>query len=490
METISELLTQAEMRRRARIRDEYSRRIGPLPEWDLEADEADWPALGVVRDLQAACRIAEASQLPGMRHLLRFTIGEYLLRQTHLASATIVDQQQAAVVQVPILDEAVALWQVSSRLALERKRVLRDALENASLAVMQGFHQRYREFWSALFATIEALGYPNLIALWEELSGVPVEAFLKPLEAILRETEDTYRDRMQWHLKRALGLKLEVARRHDILALFGVDETAAWFPRSDIIPCLQQWLRDWGWRVEEHTNLRVEPYTALAGGAWCAPFEIPGDIRLAVAPSEGMRGYAQAFRELGKSLLLASLPVEAARQLRCFPDPSLLESQAELCGGLVRTSRWVQIYRHIRQPEERLSLAQLERLYIVRRYIGKCLYERTFYEDSALDGKDEAYRDALRRACGFAYPEAYYLSDIDPGFGSFWNVRGWVLCASMRRQLHQQYAEEWFREPEALLALQEFWRQSPYRTVEALVEQVGSSPLNVDAVVADLLSDL
>jgi hypothetical protein len=38
--------------------------------------------------------------------------------------------------------------------------------------------------------------------------------------------------------------------------------------------------------------------------------------------------------------------------------------------------------------------------------------------------------------------------------------------------------------------LQEFWRQTPYRAVEALAEQVGGSPLSVDAVAADLLSDL
>jgi hypothetical protein len=196
------------------------------------------------------------------------------------------------------------------------------------------------------------------------------------------------------------------------------------------------------------------------------------------------------FREAGKALLLASLPAEAAGALRCFPDPALLEAQAELFGGLMRTSRWVQIYRHIHQTEEALSLVQLERLYIVRRYIGKCLYERTFYEDSGVDGKEEAYRDALRRACGFSYPEAYYLHDIDPMFGALWNVRGWLLAAYLRRQLQQQYADEWFREADALQALQAFWGQSPYHTVEALIGQVGGSPSNVDPVVADLLSDL
>jgi hypothetical protein len=313
---------------------------------------------------------------------------------------------------------------------------------------------------------------------------------LKPLEAVLRDTEDTYRERMQWHLKRAFGVTLETAKRHDILALFGRDETVTWFPHSETLPCLETWLHDWGWRFEEHANLRVERRTSMPGGAWCAALEIPEDIRLAVAPADGLRGYAQAFRETGKALLLASFPSQAAGALRCFPDPSLLESQAELLGGLTRTPRWVQIYRHVRQPAEGLSLAQLERLFIVRRYIGKCLYERTFYEDANLDGKDEAYRDALRKACGFTYPEAYYLYDIEPSFGAFWSVRGWLLSAHLRQQLSQRYSDEWFREADALQALQEFWGNSPYRTVEALKAQGEGAVPDVDPVVADLLSHL
>ncbi len=490
METINEVLTQAERRRQTRVRDEYSRRFGLTDEWALEADEPEWPTLATVRDLQTVFRIADPSQALGLRHLLRFTIGEYLLRQTQISSADLLHQQQSSVVEVPILDEPVPFWQVSSRLALERKRVLREALENAAISVIQGFHQVCRQFWSQHFVTVEALGYPHLIALWEELSGLRLEAFLQPLEAILRETEDTYRERMQWHLKRALGIRLEEAKRHDILALFGREETVGWFPRADLLPSLQQWLRDWGWQAEDHTNLRIEPRTEMAGGAWCAPLAIPIDIRLALAPAEGMRSYLHAFREAGKGMFLASLPPAALGELRCFPDPSLVEGQAELCGGLIRTSRWVQIYRHIRQPEDALSLAQLERLYLVRRYIGKCLYERTFYEDSVLDGKEEAYRDALRRACGFTYPEAYYLYDIDPGFGTFWTVRGWTLSAFIRQQLQQQFAEEWFREPDALRALQELWRTSPSCTLEALLEQVSGAPPPVDAVVADLLGDL
>ena len=67
---------------------------------------------------------------------------------------------------------------------------------------------------------------------------------------------------------------------------------------------------------------------------------------------------------------------------------------------------------------------------------------------------------------------------------------GLVLGAAIRQQLQRLYAEEWFREPDARLALQEFWRQSPSQTFEDLVAQVNGSTLVIDAVVADLLSDL
>src|SRR5262245_38640486 len=99
MESIIDIVRPAEMRRRTRLRDEYSRRIGPLPEWAFEADAAEWPTLGTVRDLQAAFRGAEASQALGLRHLLRFAIGEYLLRQTQIPSANLLEQQRSSLVQ-------------------------------------------------------------------------------------------------------------------------------------------------------------------------------------------------------------------------------------------------------------------------------------------------------------------------------------------------------------------------------------------------------
>jgi hypothetical protein len=492
MQTMTDLLTSAEVRRRARVRGEYHRRVARLPEPLPTMEEAQWPTPEIIRELQSALRLATSGQALGIRHVLRSLSLEYLQRQAGELSEDLLARQQSALIEAPPLEEQVPLPQVSARLAAERKRVVRELLEDATTAVIGGYHQAYRGLWSRLFGVAESLGYPNLIALWEALSGVDLDAFLKRLEAILRETEYTYRDAMQWYLKRVFGMPLEAARRHDILALFGMglEETAAWFPRSDLIPCLEQWLGDWGWKIEDHTNVRFEHHAVLAGGAWCAPFDIPADIRLALAPIAGMRAFAQAFREAGKALLLAAFPAGAPAELRCFPDPSLLEAQAEVFGGLMRARRWLAVQRHIHQPGDVLRLAHLERLFIVRRYIGKCLYERTLYEDAALDGIDEVYRDALRRACGFSYPPAYCLHDVEPGFATLWQVRGWILSAHLRRQLQQQYPDEWFREPEALEAWRELWSQSPYHTVEALVERVGGSMADVTPVVDDLLSEL
>jgi hypothetical protein len=490
MDSLIDLRIQVEARRQARTRAEYSRRVERLPDLPLAATEMLAVTPATIRDVRLALRTADPPMILGWRHLLRFLCEEYLGHSTRRLSEDLLTQQQAAIVQAPTHDEPIPLWQVAASLAVERKRVKRQALDDATTGVIGSFQKLYHDLWQHWFTAMEGLGYTSPMALWNELSGVDLDDVVKPLETILRDTEDTYRDQMQWHLKHAFGIGLETARRHDILALFGRDETAAWFPRSDLVPCLQSWLRDWGWQFEEHTNLRLEQPAVVAGGAWCAPFDIPDDIRLAVAPSGGINGFMQAFREAGKALLLASFPAEAPVELRCLPDLSVLEAQAELCGGLMRTGSWLNVYRHIRQPGDLLRLVHLERLYIARRYIAKCLYERTLYEDFTLEGKEEAYRDALRKACGFSYPETYYLFDVEPVFATLWQVRGWILAAQVRQQLQVQYAEEWFREPDALAALDDLWSQSPYQTVETLMEKVGERVLPADAVAADLLREL
>jgi hypothetical protein len=490
MNAINDLLTYSEARRRERVYEAYTQRVGRLPEVWLSADESGWLTADTMRALRTTLHAAEASQQRGYRHVLRFLSDEYFLAQTQSLRHAVFTQQRQAVMAVPTMEEEIPLWQATALIANERKRVKRELMETASTAVISGLNQHYRALWSHFFSVVETMGFASPLALWEELSGVSFDGYLRPLETILRDTEDTYREQLQWHLKRAFDIRLETARRHDILALFGLQETALWFPRAELIPCLQGWLADWGWQIADMLNLRLERHETIMGDAYCAPFHIPGDIRLALAPAGGLGGFAQALRETGKALLLASFPAETPTAWRIFPDPSLLESQAELYAGLVRSPHWLSLYRDVRQSEELFRLLHLERLFIVRRYIGKCLYERTLYEDFALDGKEEAYRDALRKACGFAYPEAYYLHDVEPGFAAFWTVRGWLLSAHLRQLLGRQYADEWFREPEAREALRAFWASSPDHTVEALVERLGGSMIDVTPVVADLLSAL
>jgi len=490
METITDLLTRADTFRRAHVRQGYQRGIGSLQETVPAPQEDEWLTRETILALRSLLRTAEPALQLGIRHLLRFLSTAYLSRNVQELSDALQLQQAAAMIHVPVLEGPVPLWQVAGRMARERKRVTRELLEEATTTVIRELNTPYGELWSRLNTVSEDLGYPSLLALWEEISGVPLDDLLKPLDAILRETDDTYRDLMDWHLKRSLGITLPTARRHDILALMHPGERDAWFPAATLLPTLERWLSEWGWSVTENTNLHIERHPEVAAGALCAPVDIPEHVYLALAPTGGVSGFAHALRETGKALLYASLPGDAPPELRCFPDPSLLEAQAEICEGLLRDQHWVEIYRHIQPSEEALRLAHLERLFIVRRYIGKCFYERALYENTTLDEKRESYVDALRRACGFGYPDAYFLHDVEPGFATLWRVRGWVLSAHIRCQLQRQYDVEWFRERDALQALRTLWHQSPPYPLEAILQRVGGTPMDVAPVAADLLSAL
>ena len=52
-------------------------------------------------------------------------------------------------------------------------------------------------------------------------------------------------------------------------------------------------------------------------------------------------------------------------------------------------------------------------------------------------------------ACHVDYPQEYYLLDWDWDYTTLTTLRGWSLTSALQRVLCEQYAEDWFRNPDA-----------------------------------------
>ncbi|HEY8367946.1 MAG TPA: hypothetical protein VIM86_01380, partial [Thermodesulfobacteriota bacterium] len=140
------------------------------------------------------------------------------------------------------------------------------------------------------------------------------------------------------------------------------------------------------------------------------------------------------------------------------------------------------------QLDDYLRFAHFERLYIVRRYGAKLAYELELHADggaASAPGSErgrrlaERYREALHRAVGVDYPAENYLADVDPGFYSARYLRAWMFEAQLRDVLEERFDEDWFRNPRAGTFLAGLWAEGQPARLEALVERVGTGPLDL-----------
>jgi hypothetical protein len=74
----------------------------------------------------------------------------------------------------------------------------------------------------------------------------------------------------------------------------------------------------------------------------------------------------------------------------------------------------------------------------------------------------------MMEACHVDYPQEYYLLDWDWDYTSLTVLRGWSLTAALLGALHEQFAADWFRAPEAGEWLRQYWDSAMGETVEDL----------------------
>jgi hypothetical protein len=103
---------------------------------------------------------------------------------------------------------------------------------------------------------------------------------------------------------------------------------------------------------------------------------------------------------------------------------------------------------------------RLDRLYRLRRQLGRFLYTQHLYSNQSLGDAQEAYRDFMMEACLVDHPPEYCFLDWDWQYTSLTLVRSWSLAYSLWEALSQHIADDWFRAPESGTWLRTYWQDA------------------------------
>jgi hypothetical protein len=337
----------------------------------------------------------------------------------------------------------------------------------------------------------QELDFTDYVAMWDSLRGLDLAGLNVRLEKFLADTSNLYES----GLRQVLG-DAEVdpsdAAKCDLAWAFRAPRYDAYFPRDGLISMLYQTLLDLGLRLEDQTSIRLDTDArpTKSPRAFCAPISIPTDVRLVIMPRGGFSDYETLLHEAGHAEHFANMDPSLPFAFKWLGDNSVTESFAFQLQYLTTDRAWLRHRLQFNEPSDYLTLSMFQKLYMLRRYAVKILYEQELHRASDVDSMAEYYADFFTHHLMVNYAPEEFLSDVDSAFYSAQYMRAWTLEALFKDFLRREYDEEWFRHPRAGAFLRDRWREGQRYTADELARFLGFDGLNMAPLVTEIEAGL
>jgi len=376
--------------------------------------------------------------------------------------------RQAAVVQANEPDPA-------RRRALDRAR--NELVEARLNPVLRAMFDRSREL-------VLQLGWPSVLAMTEELSGIDLGALAQQTESFLAATEASYEETVEPRLRAELELGFDELQRADLAYFFRAPSLDGLFPSEQLLPTYEATLAGLGLRNgdAERVILDAEPRPKKSPRAFCAPVRVPDEVYLVLTRIGGREDYETLMHESGHaehfSHVDSALPIEH----RWLGDNSVTEGFAFLFEHLAHDPAWLERRLRVDDPAPIVEHARASKLVFLRRYCAKLAYELELQSDGSVEGLDELYARRLSEAVHVEWPAATWLSDVDAFFYVAAYLRAWALETHLRRELRDRFGEVWFEDRRAGELLRELWKQGQREPAHELLRRLTGAELDFSAL--------
>lgn len=360
-----------------------------------------------------------------------------------------------------------------------------DTLRVEATASQNGIRQQR---WGVLYERTHDLGFDNYVQLCDRLGVLQLETLRATMERFLSDTESAYRDRLQEEL-RAIDVVPAHAERSDLARLFRQPKFDGAFPRDRMLPALGATLRGLGIDVDNQPNVHTdaEERPKKSPRAFCAAAHIPGEIYLVIAPHGGHDDYRALFHEAGHAQHFAHVAPDMPYAFRGQGDNSVTEGFAFVLEHLLYNRAWLQQHLGMEDAGEYLSFVRFHKLYFIRRYAAKLLYELQLHTTADVPAMGKRYADLLTAHVGVRHSPEDYLSDLDDGFYCARYLRAWMFDAQVRSWFDRSWGEGWFAIPEAGDALRELWSHGQRYRAEELLKRIGETGPDIAPLAAELV---
>ena len=368
----------------------------------------------------------------------------------------------------------------------ERDLARRHRLDELERAITASANAERAERLRSLHSKAAHLGFDSYVTMCDELRSLDLDRLTGQMRSLLEETRDVFFPLLEEFLAK-IEVPIQEAATCDILALFRGSEFDALFPENMMMPALSDTLAGMGIDLARQGSLEAdtEPRPLKTPRAFCAPIRIPEEVKLVTKPTGGLEDYASLLHEAGHAEHFIHVDADLPLSFKRLGDNSVTEGYAFLFQYLLLNRRWLRRVLHLGDSGGYLRLARFRKLWLLRRYASKLLYEQQLHTE--LDGAERKYARILGDALGVAIHAENYLADTDDAFYCAQYLRAWIFEVQLRRFLEEQFGVEWFATRGAGEYLISLWRRGQEHRVEELAMDMGYDGLDSKYLIQELV---
>jgi hypothetical protein len=423
-------------------------------------------------------------------HLLTFATDQFLENAAKVLTEEISRYESQA--NIEWQGQKIHFQEAFVAIKTEKDRQARRAIYKKRTEIIEASNDLRAERLGKLHGAARMLGFENYALMHEQLRNKDYVAMSLAVEKFLGQTEEVYVKRLDEALRRDLNIKIEDAERIDalyFLNLSGYDEK---FPASRLLKVYQETMQGLGIDIEKQKNIYVDsvPRPRKSARAFCAPIEIPEEVKLVIRPVGGQSDYQAMLHEAGHAQHYGWTSPNLQPEFKYTGDYALTETYAFLFNHLPGESDWLAGMLQFTDNREFVRSAILTRLHIVRRYAAKLIYERKLHSEDSLANAPALYAQLQTTATKFQTGEAEFLIDLDDGFYSANYLRAWAFEVALRDYLKTKFDKRWWTSQRAGNFLKEIWDTGDRYDADEMAAQIGIGPINFDLLIEEFNQEL
>jgi hypothetical protein len=421
------------------------------------------------------------------KHLHQFAFFGYIGNQNKALVEELARQMNAT--SITVRGETISYYSISHRLMNEPDREIRREIDDKQAEADISLNKLRREKLAIAYGVFKEFGYGSYREGSEKIQTVDFEALSSSLQGFLDLTEDEYTKSFDELSHKKLGYPLDKAAKCDFSYLLRGQEWDKFFPKEGMVQKATAFLKDLEIPLAEMPAITVdiEEREKKRPRAFCSPVRIGEEVYICTRPSGGMSDYLTFLHELGHACHFANTDSNLPAEYTMVGDSATSEIFAFNFNYLGADPLWLQTYLGIEEPSEIVEFLRLQKLYMLRRYASKFLYELELHKDYHIDGRADLYDKFLSEGLKVPHRWEYWLSDLDDGFYSAGYLRAWIFEMQLREGFREEFGADWWRDPAAGHRLKEHWRTGRMYMPEEMSDIIFGSPLDLGPITREVM---